>query len=105
MNARIQPDAYVSNAAAQLVELNKSFKREPYAQLDAALMIDAEEIPLTLNIYGEPVRAFRGNRDTPEEFGGLEISDVTVGDGDSERSIYAALSEDDIEILALKVEE
>ena len=80
-------------------------KREPYAQLDACLMIDAEEIPLTLNIYGEPVRAFRGNRDTPEEFGGLEISDVTVGDGDSERSIYAALSEDDIEILALKVEE
>lgn len=80
-------------------------KREPYAQLDACLMIDAEEIPLTLNIYGEPVRAFRGNRDTPEEFAGLEISDVTIGDGGSECSIYSALSEEDREILALKVEE
>ena len=80
-------------------------KREPYAQIDAALMVDSTEIPLTLNVYGEPVRAFRGNRDQPDEFGGMEISDVTIGDGDSECSIYAALSEDDREVLALKVEE
>lgn len=101
MNIREEIDRVTST----YLNVPPGLKREPYAQLDACLMIDAEEIPLTLNIYGEPVRAFRGNRDTPEEFGGLEISDVTVGDGDSERSIYAALSEDDIEILALKVEE
>lgn len=80
-------------------------KREPYAQIDAALMVDRDEIPLTLNIYGEPIRAYRGNRETPEEFAGFEVDDVTVGNGPDERSIYAALSEDDIEILALKVEE
>lgn len=86
-------------------ETRRVIKREPYAQLDATLMVDREEIPMTLSVYGSKVRGFPGSRETPEEFAGFEVDDVTIGDGDSERSIYAALSEDDIEILALKVEE
>ena len=80
-------------------------KKLPAAELDASLMVGKEEIALTLNIYGERVRGFPGSRETPAERKFFDISDVTIGDGPDERSIYAAISEEDIEILALKVEE
>lgn len=86
-------------------ETRRIIKREPFAQLDATLMVDSDEIPLTLSVYGNKVRGFPGSRETPEEFAGFEVDDVTVGHGDDERSIYAALSEEDIEVLALHVEE
>ena len=80
-------------------------KKLPAAELDASLMVGKEEIALTLNIYGERVRGFPGSRETPKERSYFDVSEVTIGSGPDECSIYAALSEDDIEVLALKVEE
>ena len=91
--------------AKEIAKETRAIRREPYAQLDACLMIDKEEIPMTLNIYGERIRGFKGSRETPEEFAGFEIDDVTLDGNPHEVSIYAALTAEDIEILALKVEE
>lgn len=67
----------------------------PITEDDAWLEINGRRIPLTLRVYGDLVPTFGGDRETPEERGGIEIDRVTLGALGDEIDISELLDDDD----------
>jgi hypothetical protein len=68
----------------------------PITEDDAHLVINGRRIPITLRVYGDLVPRFAGDRETPEEGAGLDITKVTIGALGTEIDIAELLDTDDI---------